>query len=107
MNGKKIVVVTPTTDQVDRLRPHVRTVLTAIGIGPAYVTDRSTVGHFVAEKELRARRDGKTEDEISQLIALEESMISQRLGFEVTCSTYIWHAAEAVADREVRDAERL
>ncbi len=99
MNAKKIVFLRPSTARVDALRPHVRTVLDALGAGAAFVTDRSKVGDFLAGYELRARAAGTPEAEIDSLIALHESLVSQRLGFEVTCATPVWHAAEALAER--------
>jgi hypothetical protein len=104
MNAKKVVIVQPSTDRVDALRPHVRTVLDALGVGAAFVTDRSKVGDFIADTEVRARRGGATEAEVSDLVAREESLISRRLGFEVTCATPVWHAAEAVAERSRKEA---
>lgn len=96
---KRVFFVRPSTAHVDRLRAHVRTVLEACGCPGAFVTDRSLVGHFVAYREALARRAGAGEAEVAALVALQESLISARLGLEVTCSTPVWHAAEALADR--------
>jgi len=75
LEGKKIVH--SSNEKVKALDVWVRKILDEIGVGSAYVTDRSKIGDFY--------------------VILEESdlpEISKKFGFNITWDDFLWEVAE-------------
>lgn len=92
MNQPKIV--SAPTERIKELQFLVQQVMNALGYPGAFVTDRTRVGDFWAAKEVLARRNGATEEEIDRVISREIKTVAERLGVEVGPRDFVWQVAE-------------
>lgn len=93
--------VWPSRDHITALASCVRRILEAMDYSKAFVTDRTTVGELLARREHWPPRPGAGPEECARALALEASILGQRLGLAtITPGDLVWMIAEQLATRD-------